>query len=382
MREVDIIGVGMTRFGKHLQTSFMDLATLPILEAMKDGGIRPAEIEAGFCSYALAGDLHGVITGGQTIFWQAGISRIPIINVENACCSGSSGLYLAWTGVASGLYDVAIVVGAEKMVVPNFGLLGGGDTELDILEGLVTPASFAMRAQRHMLQYGTTAEQLAQVAVKNRLHAGLNPLSQFREPITVEDVLNAPMIADPLTRLSCCPNADGAAAVILCAGTRAKHYRSDPIRLAASVLRTGSYQNPLDLVPWETDYRTCKAAYEQAGLGPEDLDGAECHDAFTIAEIMHYEAMGLCPAGEGGRLVESGATRLGGRIPVNTSGGLLSKGHPVGATGVAQVVEGVRQLRGEAGERQIPDAKVFLAQCMGGDKDADARTCTVNVLTR
>jgi acetyl-CoA acyltransferase len=147
-------------------------------------------------------------------------------------------------------------------------------------------------------------------------------------------------------------------------------------------LKTGSYENPIDLVPWETDYRACRAAYEQAGIGPEDIDVAECHDAFTIAEILHYEAMGLCATGEGGRFVESGATRIGGRVPVNTSGGLLSKGHPVGATGVAQVVEGVRQLKGEAGDRQVPGAKVFVAQCMGGDKDGDGRTCTYNILTR
>lgn len=382
MRKVDIIGVAITRFGKHVGTSFMDLGTAPVLEALKDAGIKPSELGAGFCSYALAGTLFGAVTAGQTIFWQAGINRIPIVNLENACTSGSSAVYLAWTGIASGLYDTAIVLGVEKMVVPNFGLLSGGNTELDILEGLVTPASFAMRALRHMAQYGTTPAQLAQVAVKNRYHASLNPLAQFRDPITVDDVLNSPMIADPLTRLSCCPNADGAAAVILCAAGKARRYTSHPIRLAASVLQTGSYENPIDLVPWETDYRTCKAAYEQASVGPEDLDGAECHDAFTIAEILHCEAMGLCPTGEGGPFVESGATCLGGKIPVNPSGGLLSKGHPVGATGVAQIVEGVRHLRGEAGNRQIPGAKVFMAQCMGGDKDADGRTCTANILTR
>jgi acetyl-CoA acetyltransferase len=382
MRKVDIVGVGMTRFGKHLDKSFMELGTAPILEALKDARMKPSEIGAGFCSYALAGHLFGAVTAGQSIFWQAGINRVPIVNVENACTSGSSALYLAWTGIGAGLYDTAVILGVEKMVVPGFGLIGGGDTELDILEGLVTPASFAMRALRHMTQYGTTPAQLAQVAVKNRYHASLNPLAQFKDPITVDDVLNSPMIADPLTRLSCCPNADGAAAIVLSAAKYSKRYTSRPVRLAASVLKTGSYENPIDLVPWETDYRACRAAYEQAGIGPEDIDVAECHDAFTIAEILHYEAMGLCATGEGGRFVESGATRIGGRVPVNTSGGLLSKGHPVGATGVAQVVEGVRQLKGEAGDRQVPGAKVFVAQCMGGDKDGDGRTCTYNILTR
>lgn len=380
MREVDIIGVGMTTFGKHLNMTFMDLGTLPILEALKDGGIKPPEVEIGFCSYALAGRLFGVAVAGQSIFWQAGINRIPIINVENACTSGSSAFHLAWANIAGGVYDTAIVVGVEKMVVPGFGLISSGDTELDTLEGLVTPASFALRAMRYMNTYGATPAQLARVAVKNRYHASLNPYAQFREPITVEDVLNSPMISDPLTKLSCCPNADGAAAVVLCAADKSRRYTSKPVRVAASVLVTGSYENPMDLVPWETDFRACRKAYEQAGIGPDDIDFAECHDAFTIAEILHYEAMGLCPTGEGGRLVESGATTLGGRIPVNPSGGLLSKGHPVGATGVAQLVEGVRHLRGEAGKRQVENARVFFAHCMGGDKDGDARTCTTHVL--
>ncbi len=381
MRKVDIIAAAMTPFGKHVETPFVELAVPPVVQAMKDAGMRPSQIEAGFCSYALGGRLFGAVTSGQTILWQAGISRVPIVNIENACTSGSSAFHLAWTGIAAGMYDTAVVVGVEKMVVPELGLISSGDTELDTLEGLVTPASFAMRAVLHMKRYGTTAEQLAEVAVKNRYHASLNPLAQFRSPISIEDVLNSPMIADPLTRLSCCPNADGAAAVILCAASRARKYCSRPVRVASSVLVTGSYENPVNLVPWETDYRACRMAYERAGLGPEDLDVAECHDAFTIAEVLHYEGMGLCPEGEGGRFVQSGATRLGGRIPVNTSGGLLSKGHPVGATGVAQLVEGVRQLRGEADGRQVPNAKVFMAHCMGGDKDGDTRSCTVNILT-
>jgi acetyl-CoA acetyltransferase len=266
------------------------------------------------------------------------------------------------------------------MMVPGFGLISAGDMELDALEGLVTPASFALRAARYMNSYGVTARQLAEVAVKNRFHASLNPYAQFHDLITVDDVLNSPMIADPLTKLSCCPNADGAAAVILCTAKQSRRYTSKPVRVATSVLVSGSYENPLDHVPWETDFRACRTAYEKAGLGPEDVDAAECHDAFTIAEILHYEAMGFCAEGEGGRLVESGATRLGGRIPVNPSGGLLSKGHPVGATGVGQIVEGVRHLRGEAGKRQVEGARVFFAQCMGGDKDGDARSCTANIL--
>lgn len=381
MRKVDIIGVGMTSFGKHIDKTFVQLGAQAVLEAMRDAGIKPSQVEAGFSSCALASRLFGATTSGQTIFWEAGISRIPVVNIENACTSGSTAINLAWTGIAAGMYDTAVVVGVEKMVVPQMGLISSGDTELDTLEGLVTPASFAMRAVRHMEQYGTTPQQMAMVAVKNRFHAGLNKLSQFKDPITVEDVLNAPMVADPLTRLSCCPTADGAAAIVLCAAGRSRRFKMKRVRIAASVLVTGSYENPLEFVPWETDSRGCKAAYEQAGVGPDDIDVAECHDAFTISEILHYEAMQLCPEGEGGRLVESGATQLGGRIPMNTSGGLLSKGHPVGATGVAQLVEGTRQLRGEAEKRQVEGSKVFFAQCMGGDKDGDTRSCTAHILT-
>ena len=382
MRNVDIIGVSQSSFGKHLETDFMDMATGTILEALKDGGITPAKIDVAFCSYAMSGRLFGAITAGQTILWKTGISRIPVINVENACTSGSSAFHLAWLAVGSGMYDTALVVGVEKMIVPNFPLISSGDTELDTLEGLVTPASFAMRAVRHMEMYGTTKRQLALVAVKNRKHASVNPLAQFRDPITVDDVLNSPMVSDPLTRLSCCPNADGAAAVVICASEHSRRYTLKPVRVAASVLRTGSYENPIDLVPWKTDHETCSMAYEQAGIGPGDINVAECHDAFTISEILHYEAMQLCPIGEGGAFVESPDPWIGGRVPVNPSGGLLSKGHPVGATAVAQLVEGVRHLRGEAGLRQVENAKVFLAQCMGGDKDGDARSCTAHILTR
>jgi acetyl-CoA acetyltransferase len=380
MRQVDIIGVGLTFFGKQPERSLLNLGSAVALEAIKDAGIKPSQIGAGFYSNARGGSLFGEYTAGQNVLWQVGINRVPIVNVENACTSSSSAFYLAWSGIAAGLYDTAIVVGTEKMFVPGLGLIVSSDTQLDCLEGLVTPATFALRAKLHMDLYGTTKEQLAMVAVKNRRHASLNPRAQFRDAITVEDVLISPMISDPLTRLSCCPNADGAAAAVLCASEISRRYTSTPVKVAASVLVTGSYENPAELEHWETDYRGCRVAYEQAGLGPGDLSAIECHDAFTIAEILHYEAMGLCAEGEGGRLVQSGATTLGGRIPVNPSGGLLSKGHPLGATGVGQIVEGALQLRRKAGGYQVENPKVFLAHCMGGDKDADTKSCTVHIL--
>jgi acetyl-CoA acetyltransferase len=266
------------------------------------------------------------------------------------------------------------------MFVPEFGLINSGETEIDTQLGMVAPAGFALRAMRHMVEFGTTVEQLAQVAVKNRRHAKDNPVAQFREPVTVEEVLESPMIVDPLTRLQCCPIADGAAAVVLASGRCARGMERK-VRTDAAVLCTGGYENPQELVRWETDFRTCGQAYEEAGIGPKDLDVVECHDAFTISEILHCEALGLCDTGEGGRFVEEGHTSLGGRVPVNPSGGLLSRGHPVGATGVAQIVEVVTQLRNEAGTRQIEKARVGLAQCMGGDKAGDTKSCTVCIFS-
>jgi acetyl-CoA acetyltransferase len=381
MEQVSIVGVGMTGFGKHPQRLLVDLATEAARDALKDAGIRPDQIGAGFFANGLAGRLFGDFTVGQNVLWHAGINRVPVVNVENACTSGSTALYLAVNAVASGQAEAAIAVGAEKMYVPEFGLINSGQSELDTQLGLVAPASFALRAVRYMAEFGAAPGDLAQVSVKNRRHAQHNPRAQYRDGITVEEVLASPMIVDPLTRLQCCPIADGAAAAVVCSSSMARRFRR-AVALKAMVLTSGRYESPQDLVRWETDYRSCRLAYEKAGIGPEELDVAEVHDAFSISEILHYEAMGLCGAGEGARLLKEGATALGGRCPVNPSGGLLSRGHPVGATGIAQVFEIVTQLRNEAGKRQVEGARVGLAHCMGGDKAADTKSCTVAVLTR
>jgi len=380
MAQVAVIGLGMIPFGKHPERTLVDMAAEAACLALKDASIKPDQIEAAFFANGLASRLFGDMTVGQNVFWEVGINRIPIVNVENACTSGSTAFYLAYNAVAAGQIEVALVVGAEKMCVPEFGLINSGESELDTQLGLVAPAGFALRAVRHMTEFGTTPEQLAQVTVKNRRHAQNNPFAQFREQVTVEEVLSSPMIVDPLTRFQCCPIADGAAAVIVCSSTLARRL-GRAVNIETATLSTGSYENPQDLVRWETDYRGCKLAYDEAGIGPEDLDVVECHDAFTISEILHYEALGLCKPGEGGRLVAEGHTTLGGRIPVNVSGGLLSRGHPVGATGVAQVVEVVTQLRGDAGPRQVEGAKAGLAHCMGGDKAGDTKSCTVAVFS-
>jgi acetyl-CoA acetyltransferase len=380
MADVAVIGVGMIPFGRHPEKTLMEMGAEAAYLALKDAGIRPAQVEVGFFANALATRLFGDGTLGQSVFWEVGINRIPVVNIENACTSGSTAFYLAYNAVAAGQVEVAMAVGAEKMCVPEFGLINSGDP-LDTQLGLVAPASFALRAVRHMADFGTTVEQMAQVSVKNRRHARHNPYAQFRNPVTLEEVMAAPMIVDPLTRLHCCPIADGAAAAVVCSSSLAK-YMKRRVNIESAVLCTGSYENPQNLAQWETDYRGCRLAYEKAGMGPKDVDVVECHDAFTIAEILHYEALGLCAPGEGGRLVAEGETRLGGRIPVNPSGGLLSRGHPVAATGLAQVFEIVTQLRHEAGPRQAEGAKVGVAHCMGGDKAADAKTCTVAILSR
>ena len=380
MVSVSVVGIGMIPFGRHEDRTIVDMASEAAYLALKDAGIKPCMVQIGFFASMYVARIFGDTTAGQNIFWEVGINKIPIVNVENACTSGSTAFYLACNAIAAGQVDIALVVGAEKLHVPGFGLINSGETDLETQLGLVTPASFALRATRHMEEFGTTPKQMAQVAVKNRFHGQMNPFAQFREAVSLEEVLSSPVIVDPLTRLQCCPIADGAAAVILCSSSVAKSF-SRAVNVEAVVLCTGNYESPQDLVRWETDYRGAHQAYEKSGIGPQDIDVVECHDAFTIGEIIHCEALGLCEPGEGGRFVEEGHTTLGGRIPVNVSGGLLSRGHPLGATGVAQVAEIVTQLRGEAGSRQVLGAKVGLAHCMGGDKAGDAKSCTVIVMS-
>jgi len=380
MASVEIIGVGMIPFGKHQERTLVDMGAEAAFLGLKDAGVKPAQVDACFFANAFGGRLFGDITIGQNVFWDVGINRVPVINVENACTSGSTAFYLAYNSIAAGQAELALVVGAEKLYVPELGLLNSGETEWETQLGQVVSTGFAMRAIRHMMEFGTTIEQLAQVAVKNRRHGQLNPLAQFREPVTVEDVLASTMIVKPFTRLQCCPNADGAAAVVL-SSPKVARTLTRRVRVNAAVLCSGSYESPQDLTHWETDYRAAKLAYEKAGIGPEDLDLVECHDPFTIAEILHCEALGLCAVGEGGKLVEENQTMLGGRIPINVSGGLLSRGHPLGATGVAQIFEIVTHLRKEAGARQVERAKVGLAHCMGGDKAMDTKSCTIAILS-
>ncbi|WP_417624238.1 thiolase family protein [Paremcibacter congregatus] len=378
---VAIIGTGIIPFGRHLERSIVSMAMEATRAALDDAEISKDVIGACYFANALGGMLFGDTTIGQNLTAALGMKKIPVVNVENACTSGSTAYYLARNAILAGECEVALVVGSEKMCVPDFGLINSGATELDTLLGMVTPAGFALRAQRHMHDYGTTPEQMAMVAAKSRAHAVLNPIAQFRKIETVEQILAGPMIADPFTRSQCCPIADGAAALILASDAFAEKY-ARAITIKSAVLTSGFYDNPTDLVHWQSDYYAVGLAYEKAGIGADDIDVVECHDAFTLSEILHYEALGLCEEGQGGDFVAGGQASLGGFTPVNVSGGLLSRGHPISATGIAQIVELVTQLRHEAGQRQVEGCQTALAHCMGGDKMGDTKSCTVTVLSK
>jgi len=404
-----IAGVGMIRFGKHLETGLKGLGAEAVRAALADAGIGADQLEAAWVGNAAA----GLITGqesirGQVILRGIGIGRLPVVNVENACASGSTALNQACAMVSAGYYDTVLALGVEKMYHEDkkrtFGAFTGAvDVEAfaDIMAMLKKNAEqsgaksasegagekrsmfmdiYALVARAHMERYGTTAAHFAGIAAKNSFHGSLNPRAQFREELTVEQVLAAPMIAEPLTRPMCSPIGDGAAAVVIVSERKARQMGlAKPVRIASSVLRSG-----WDHAPDEDGLsETCsREAYEEVGVGPQDLDLIELHDASAPAELFAYESLGLCAKGEGSRLVEEGATRLGGRVPVNTSGGLLRKGHPVGATGVAQIVELTEQLQGRAGERQVEGARLALAHNGGGNIGVDAAAICVTILTR
>lgn len=382
MRDVYILGVGMTKFGKFPEMTITDIARRAFLNAVKDSGINPKAIEVAFIGHVRQPGQGAMV--GQRIMRDAGITGIPILNVENICSSGSSAVWCAFSFISSGQFDLAAVIGVEQLSVLGKGIIPPRQEDLEGLQGMVLPSYFAMVARRHMYEYGTTIEQLAKVSIKNHKNGCLNPYAQFQKEITFEEISHSPMVADPLTVLHCCPTGDGAAAAIICSKDVVMKYNVKPIRIAASVLKSGSYDGGWrDLTTNDQTIRTAREAYEISGIGPEDLDLIELHDCFSIAEIFHYENLGLCKKGEGGRLMDEGKTELNGKIPVNPSGGLLAKGHPLGATGVAQMVEVVWQLRGEAGKRQIPDARVGLTHCVGGVVDGlDLGACTVHILKR
>jgi len=380
MRDVYILGVGTTACGRFPDKPAHILGREAAWAAIKDAGIHPRKIEIAFCGHVYQG--MGV---GQRTLKEIGLVGQPVVNVEGACGSGTLSLWEAWRSISYGQYDIVLALGVENLSrILSGGPLPLEEDDIEVAMGMGMPALYAMRAKRYMEEYGVTAEQLAKVVVKSRKHAALNPIAQYRKETTVEEVLSSPMIADPLTRSQCCPVGDASAAAVLCSGELVdKLATKKPIKVLGCAAQSGKYTTPEKLIcdPSENVTRTSRMAYEMAGLGPEDMDVAEIHDAFSIAEMIVYEALGFCEKGAGVRLIEEERTSLGGDIVVNPGGGLLSRGHPVGATGLLQTAEIVWQLRGEAGARQVQNAEVGIIETMGGAQPAmDGITCVVSIL--
>lgn len=403
-----IAGVGMTRFGKHLDLSLKSLAGEAICEAIEDAGLGNKDIQAAYMANAAGGVVLGQeMIAGQVALRELGIGRIPVINLENACASSSTAFNQACAMVSLGVYDVALVCGFEKLFHEDkrrsFAAFDGAvDTEnpaglVGTLEILAAKAGeavdfenagktrsvfmdiYSLLAKAHMKQYGTTREQFAGVTVKNSFHGSLNPRAQFQQAMSLEEVLTAREIIDPLTLPMCSPIGDGAAALIIVSERKARQMGlQKPVRVLASALVSG----------WDVEGDesvggyAAEQAYEIAGLGPKDLSLVELHDASAPSEVIAYDYLGLCEKGQGGRLIEDGSTRLGGRIPVNVSGGLLRKGHPIGASGAAQIVELAEQLMGRSNQRQVENARIGLAHNGGGLIGLDAAATVVSILAR
>ncbi|MNQ60243.1 Beta-ketoadipyl-CoA thiolase [compost metagenome] len=364
MSQMHVMGAAMTPFGRHAGVRAPELAQRAILDAVADAGLALADIQAVYCANVLGGMILG-----QVILRDLGLKGIPVYNIENACASGATAVHLARHALQAGQYERVLVFGIEQLTA-----LGGGTipmqrndrmTDLYATAGMVLPAVYAMRATRFIHERGASAADLAAVAVKNRRHGSLNEYAQQRTEVTLEQVLGSRMIADPLTLLQCCPSqVDGAAALVL--GTQPGP-QAKAVKVLGSIIVSGMRENADDdILDAEITARAARLAYEQAGVAPADIGVVELHDAFTIAELLYYEALGLAAPGEAGSLLHSGATALGGRVPVNPSGGLLAKGHPLGATGVAQMVELTWQLQGRAADRQAGSPTLGLAQCTGG----------------
>ena len=373
MRDVAVVGVGMTSFGELWETPLRSLWAEAALAALDDAGIDKVDLITIGCMSS------GIFTGQEHLASlladELGMAGVPATRVESACASGGLAVRAAFAEVASGLSDTVLVTGVEKMTDVDgadatYALGTAADSEWEGFHGVTFPGLYAMLARIHMRKYGTTREQLAQVAVKNHANGLLNPHAQYHLKISVDDVLKSTAVADPLNLFDCSPVTDGAAALVLTTVERAREIAgSKPVVVitgSGMATDTVTLANRGELAELGAVKLAGERAYAMAGRKPEDIHLVEVHDCFTIAEIMATEALGFFAPGDGGPAVEKGLTSLNGRIPVNTSGGLKSKGHPVGATGVAQVVEITTQLRGQAGQRQVAGAKIGMAQNMGG----------------
>ncbi|MEC7397585.1 MAG: thiolase family protein [Pseudomonadota bacterium] len=409
--DVYLVGIGMTKFGPLPDKSVKDIAGNAVNATLSDAGIGIGDIESAYFANATQGALEGqYMIPGQVALRSIGLQGVPVVNVENACASASTALSLACKDIRSGDSSVALAVGAEKMITPdkakNMAVLDGAidvngrDKTLDGLmalsDGFELPPEateetgmrsvfmdvYAAIAKHHMKLHGTTQRQMAAVAAKNHDHSVHNERAQFRKSFTVDEVLEARKISWPLTLPMCSPISDGGAAAIVCSEDALDRFdKSRAVKVAASVIATGSERDPDDSNSHVTRIAAGRA-YEKAGVGPEDMSVSEVHDASAIAEIMQTENLGFCEIGEGGALAESGATTIGGQIPVNPSGGLESKGHPIGATGLGQIYELATQLRGESGARQVEGARFGIAENGGGMHGIEEAVACITILER
>jgi acetyl-CoA acyltransferase len=415
MSDVYIIGVGMTRFAKHPDKSIKQLTMEAVGQLLKDAPVEKDRIEAAWFSNSGWGMSQGQhCIRGQVALLPLGIKGIPIMNVENACSGGANALHGAYMSIRAGMYDVVLAVGAEKVYFPEDkkkmfeGFMSGTDVEFTQMiinamkeqaekkrrelekQGKVEKGSggertafmdiYAAGARMHMKKYGSTQRQLAAIASKNHNQGALNPLAQYQIPMTVDEVLADRLISYPLTRAMCAPIGDGAAAALVCSEKFLKNLKqAPPVKIRASAIGSGTLRAEGEEPICK---RVAKRAYEMAGLGPEDINVAEVHDATAFGELYISEELGFAKEGEGGVLAESGATALGGKIPINPSGGLECRGHPIGATGLGQIYELVTQLRGEAGKRQVQGARIALAENGGGFIGAEEAALTIHILER
>jgi acetyl-CoA acetyltransferase len=378
MKEVFIAGAAVHPFGKHRDKPADELGYQAISQLIATTGAQPDLIDIGF-----GGSVYGGSLLAQRVLQRVGISGQPVFTVENACASGASAVHLAWQAVASGAADCAVAFGAENLSSFGGGTLPLTTNDIEIDQGMVMPAAYAMRAQRYLHDWGASVDDLTEVSVKNRRNGAGNPRAHFQSEITRDGVEASRPVADPLRLLHCCPNSDGAAAVLLCSESVAAQLGVPYVHVAASIVASGQFSTGYRDMTWPNiTERTAGEAYAQSGFGPEDLDLVELHDAFSIAELLHAEALGIAECGKAHAAVATGQFDRDGRVAVSPSGGLLSRGHPVGATGVAQICEAYWQLIGQAGDMQVPDAQVALTHVTGGGIfGVDNGACSIHILS-
>ena len=376
MSRATVIGAAMIPMRKYPMSSYAGLGAPAAMNAILSSGVAPESIDSVVCGHAFGGMLTA-----QRITKEIGLGAVPMLNVDNACSGGATAIHLAVSRIESGQSDIVLVIGVDKLTQFGGGTLPLVAEDPEVQNGMVMPALYAMRAKRFLHERNETPDILAAVSVKARKHGAQNPFAQFQSEVTAEAVLASRPIADPLTLFQCCPTGDGAAALVIVSERKRKELGAKGMAASASVLHSGKATTGFrHMLRPEITYHSAADAYEAAGIGADDLDMVELHDAFTIAELVYYEALGLCPEGEAADFMRSGATGYGGQVVVNPSGGLIAKGHPVGASGVAQAVEAFWHLTGQAGSRQIDKARTAMTHVTGGGiAGMDHGACTIHI---